>query len=209
MKPNETAKAVTNEELFEEKWGEHLYELTQRGATNTLLNMEDSGKWLQRNWFLAGITAGEKRIREEVSKGFEEWYSDTYELDVSYDPDNCCGEAWQAAKLSAFRDVEFTNKHYHELQEKVEKLQEELHQQGFNNEQNLSIDQKVADEIDRLTSEIGVYRANQRLLENSTEQLRRDLDLVTRELLSGAGDIYLETISNRIRQRHGLNKEKV
>lgn len=59
--------------------------------------------------------------------------------------------------------------------EVIEKLKRELHQQRFNNKHNLSIDQKVSDEIERL-------RNVNKELESDNEELRHILRTLTQEL---------------------------
>ena len=42
-------------------------------------------------------------------------------------------------------------------------------------------------------------------LEAKIKELKTSLDLVTREYLGGAGDIYLKTLMNRVRINNGLD----
>lgn len=61
------------------------------------------------------------------------------------------------------------------LIEVMEKLERELYQQRFNNKHNLSIDQKISDEIERL-------RNVNKELESDNEELRYLLKTLTQEL---------------------------
>ena len=57
------------------------------------------------------------------------------------------------------------------LYEKIEQLEKDLEQQRFNNKHNLSIDQKVSDEIARLKSENAKLKINKYAHENCKNQL--------------------------------------
>lgn len=56
----------------------------------------------------------------------------------------------------------YSPEQFDELQEEIKLLKYELNQQRFNNKHNLSIDQKIADELDRLKTQVegvGFYEA--------------------------------------------------
>lgn len=71
----------------------------------------------------------------------------------------------------------------------IEKMKSELHQQCFNNEHNLSIDQKVADEIKKL--------------EEENEELREDLEWALM-LLRWDHDREIQEKHNQIRTKYNL-----
>ncbi len=89
------------------------------------------------------------------------------------------------------------------LLEKIAELEKELHQQRFNNEHNLSIDQIVADKITQLEHEISVQKNTLEFVKLSIERnsgayekLQKERD-EARKVIKFYGDVKLWTQEDR------------
>jgi len=93
----------------------------------------------------------------EIEEAFEEWAPTS--------------EAWKNGPFDGETLSEAFTAGYKAAQEKYER---ELHQQRFNNEHNLSIDQKVADRIPEL--EMQIKTQGQNLTHYTNEQLKLEAE---------------------------------
>jgi len=145
--------------------------------------------------------AGHAHALDVGAEGFDEWAK--YEhLNGSTIYDEL-KVAWIASRLSAQKELEMN-------EARINKLEAELKQQRFNNKNNLSIDQKLADRVRELESKNEALILMQLEGDREIKELRDDLDYSTdfinviNHLDIQRCDVLIKT--EMIRIKHNLDK---
>lgn len=124
--------------------------------------------------FAAGYKACHAKMLEQASEGFEEWMESRDSINLSFI--ECAQQrrsAWTAAKLSAFRDVKFTNEQFLALEQKFAKAINKLEFYGSRESwfpiPNMQGTEMVIDHTDEERIELGpnesVYSGGRRARE--------------------------------------------
>lgn len=110
--------------------------------------------------FIAGFQSCENLMIERAVTDFEKWWTDEdrRRLDNFTHPDFMdAKKVWSAAKLSAFRDVKFTNEQYFKLEAENQKLKTQLAEREKEAHLQCKLRVEIEERLDEAEKVIGFY----------------------------------------------------